>query len=80
MPKKEQIMRFSTTSDSSKNYIDQDWLKLKKEYEIASRNKKNQDKLTLEKEKDDFEKLWIAAGQAVYDKSGKLLPVCKKRN
>ena len=80
MPKKEQIMRFSTTSDSSKNYIDQDWLKLKKEYEIASRNKKNQDKLNLEKEKDDFEKLWIAAGQAVYDKSGKLLPVCKKRN
>lgn len=80
MPKKEQIMRFSATSDSSKNYIDQDWLKLKKEYEIASRNKKSQDKLTLEKEKDDFEKLWIAAGQAVYDKSGKLLPVCKKRN
>jgi len=80
MPKKEQIMRFSATSDSSKNYIDQDWLKLKKEYEIASRNKKNQDKLSLEKEKDDFEKLWIAAGQAVYDKSGKLLPVCKKRN
>lgn len=80
MPKKEQIMRFNTTSDSSKNYIDQDWLKLKKEYEIASRNKKNQDKLSLEKEKDDFEKLWIAAGQAVYDKSGKLLPVCKKRN
>lgn len=80
MPKKEQIMRFSTTSDSSKNYIDQDWLKLKKEYEIASRNKKSQDKLSLEKEKDDFEKLWIAAGQAVYDKSGKLLPDCKKGN
>ena len=50
MPKKEQIMMSSTTSDCSKSYIDHDWLKLKKEYEIASRNKKSQDKLSLEKE------------------------------
>ena len=80
MPKNEQVMMSSTTSDSSKNYIDQDWLELKKEYDIAIKNKTRIDKLILEKEKDDFEKLWIAAGQAVYDKSGKLLPDCKKRN
>tara|TARA_B100000963_G_scaffold48386_1_gene36642 strand:+ start:2325 stop:2567 length:243 start_codon:yes stop_codon:yes gene_type:complete len=80
MPKKQQIMRFSTTSDSSKNYIEDDWLKLKQEYEAATKHKKSQEKLILEKEKDDFEKLWIAAGNDVYDKSGKLLPACKKRN
>ena len=34
----------------------------------------------LNNEKDDFEKMWIQAGQAVYDKSGNLLPVCKKKN
>ena len=80
MPKNEQVIMSSTTSDSSKNYIDQDWLELKKEYDIANKTKKRIDKLILEKEKDDFEKLWIAAGQAVYDKSGNLLPGCKKRN
>ena len=80
MPKNEQVMMSSTTGDSSKNYIDQDWLELKKEYDIANKTKKRIDKLILEKEKDDFEKLWIAAGQAVYDKSGNLLPNCKKRN
>ena len=30
MPKKEQIMMSSTTSDSSKNYIDQYWLEFEK--------------------------------------------------
>ena len=80
MPKNEQVIMSRTTSDSSKNYIDQDWLELKKEYDIANKTKKRIDKLILEKEKDDFEKLWIAAGQAVYDKSGNLLPSCKKRN
>ena len=33
----------------------------------------------INKEADDFEKLWIAAGHAVYDKSGNLLPSCKKK-
>ena len=40
MPKKEQIMMSSTTSDSSKNYIDQYWLQLKKEHDISLKNEK----------------------------------------
>ena len=80
MPEKKQIMMSSTTSYNSKKCIDSDWLQLKKEYDSAIKNKKNQDKLILEKEKDDFEKLWIAAGNAVYDKSGNLLSSCKKKN
>jgi len=80
MPKNEQVNMSCTAGDSSKNYIDSDWLELKKEYDLATKNKKSLDKLILEKEKDDFEKLWIAAGHAVYDKSGNLLPDCKKRN
>ena len=62
MPKTEQIMMSSTTGDSSKNYIDSDWLELKKEYDLATKNKNVQDKLDLEKEKDDFAKMWIEAG------------------
>ena len=62
MPKTEQIMMSSTTGDSSKNYIDSDWLELKKEYDLATKNKNQQDKLDLEKEKDDFAKMWIEAG------------------
>ena len=62
MPKTEQIMMSSITGDSSKNYIDSDWLELKKEYDQATKNKNQQDKLDLEKEKDDFAKMWIEAG------------------
>ena len=80
MPKKEQIMMSSTTSDSSKYFIDQYWLQLKKEHDISLKNEKRLCKINLEKEKDEFEKLWIEAGQAVYDKNGNLLPSCKKRN
>ena len=40
MPKTEQIMMSSITGDSSKNYIDSDWLELKKEYDQATKNKK----------------------------------------
>ena len=79
MPKKEQIMMSSTTSDSSKNYIDQYWLELKKEHDISLKNEKRLCKINLEKEKDEFEKLWIEAGQAVYDRNGNLLPSCKKK-
>tara|TARA_Y200000002_G_scaffold377310_1_gene382710 strand:+ start:2662 stop:2922 length:261 start_codon:yes stop_codon:yes gene_type:complete len=62
MPKTEQIMMSSITGDSSKNYIDSNWLELKKEYDLATKNKNQQDKLDLEKEKDDFAKMWIEAG------------------
>ena len=34
----------------------------------------------INKEADEFEKMWISAGQAVYDKSGNLLPDCKKKH
>ena len=62
MPKKEQVMMSSTTSDSSKNYIDPDWLELKKQYDESLKNKQQEEILELEKEKDEFAKMWAAAG------------------
>ena len=62
MPKKQQVTMSSTTSDSSKNYVDPDWLELKKEYDIALRNKEVNNKLELEKEKDEFARMWVEAG------------------
>lgn len=62
MPKNEQVMMSSTTSDSSKNYIDPDWLELKKQYDESLKNKEQEEILELEKEKDDFAKMWTAAG------------------
>ena len=53
MPKKEQVMMSSTTSDSSKNYVDPDWLELKKEYDKATKNIKVEQNLELEREKDE---------------------------
>ena len=62
MPKKEQVIMSSTTSDSSKNYVDHDWLELKKEYDNAIKHRAVEEKLELEKEKDEFAKMWVAAG------------------
>ena len=62
MPKKEQVMMSTKTSSSSKNYIDPDWLELKKEYDISFKKYKRRKNLELEKEKDDFAKMWVEAG------------------
>ena len=62
MPKNEQVMMSSTTSDSSKNYIDPDWLELKKEYDKATKNIKEEQNLELEREKNEFAKMWVEAG------------------
>ena len=62
MPKKEQVMMSSTTSDSSKNYVDPDWLELKKQYDDAIKHRATEEKLQLEKEKDEFAKMWVEAG------------------
>ena len=81
MPKKEQVMMSSTTSDSSKNYIDPDWLELKKEYDRATKNIEENNKLELEKEKDEFAKMWTEAG---FDLKETLIKNCissnKKKN
>ena len=81
MPKKEQVMMSSTTSDSSKNYIDPDWLELKKEYDRAVKNKEVNNKIELEKEKDEFARMWVEAG---FDLKETLVENCilsnKKRN
>ena len=81
MPKKEQVMMSSTTSDSSKNYIDPDWLELKKEYDRAVKNKEVSNKIELEKEKDEFARMWVEAG---FDLKETLVENCilsnKKRN
>lgn len=62
MPKNEQVMMSSTTSDCSKSYVDTDWLELKEEYDRATRYKKVEQKRELEKEKDEFAKMWVEAG------------------
>lgn len=81
MPKKEQVMMSSTTSDSSKNYVDPDWLELKKEYDRAVKNKELNNKIELEKEKDEFARMWVEAG---FDLKETLVENCilsnKKRN
>ena len=60
MPKKEEVILHSITSDSS---IDaQEWLDLKKDYNEATKNKEKEDKLSLEREKINFAKMWVAAG------------------
>ena len=81
MPKKEQVMMSSTTSDSSKNYVDPDWLELKKEYDRAVKKKEVNNKIELEKEKDEFARMWVEAG---FDLKETLVENCilsnKKRN
>ena len=81
MPKNEQVMMSSTTSDSSKSYVDTDWLELKEEYDRATRYKKVEQKRELEKEKDEFAKMWVEAG---FDLKETLMENCissvKKRN
>jgi len=81
MPKNEQVMMSSTTSDSSKSYVDTDWLELKEEYDRATRYKKVERKRELEKEKDEFAKMWVEAG---FDLKETLMENCissaKKRN
>lgn len=62
MPKNEQVMMSSTTSDSSKNYVDPYWLELKKEYDKATKNIKEEQNLELEREKNEFAKMWVEAG------------------
>ena len=62
MPKKQQVIMSSTTSDSSKNYVDPDWLELKKEYDKATKNIKEEQNLELEREKNEFAKMWVEAG------------------
>lgn len=62
MPKNEQVTMSSTSSDSSKSYIDSYWIELKKQYDEASKNKEQEYKFELEKEKKEFAKMWEAAG------------------
>ena len=64
----------------TKEQEDAEWKALYQEYKDSKVDSLAQSVKKINKEADDFEKLWIAAGQAVYDKSGNLLPHCKKRN
>lgn len=81
MPKNQQVIMSSTTSDSSKNYVDLDWLELKKEYDRATKDIKVEQKLELEREKDEFAKMWVEAG---FDLKETLMENCipsgEKRN
>lgn len=62
MPKKEEIMESKLTSSNSKINIDPDWEALKQEYLEASRNIERKNVTMLQKEKDDFARMWCAAG------------------
>ena len=64
----------------SKEEKNTEWAELYQEYKDNKAIDLVQSVKKIKKESDDFEKLWIAAGHAVYDKSGNLLPNCKKRN
>ena len=64
----------------SKEEKNTEWAELYQEYKDNKAIDLVQSVKKIKKERDDFEKLWIAAGQAVYDKSGNLLPNCKKKN
>ena len=61
---------------------DAEWDALYQEYKDNKADALVQSVKKINKEADEFEKMWIQAGQAVYDKSGNLLPdcKCKKRN
>ena len=64
----------------SKEEKNTEWAELYQEYKDNKAIDLVQSVKKIKKESDDFEKLWIAAGHAVYDKSGNLLPNCKKKN
>ena len=63
----------------SKEEKNTEWAELYQEYKDNKAIDLVQSVKKIKKESDDFEKLWIAAGHAVYDKSGNLLPNCKKK-
>mgnify|MGYP001199401329 FL=1 len=63
----------------SKEETNAEWKELYQEYKDNKEDSLAQSLKKINKEADDFEKLWIAAGHAVYDKSGNLLPSCKKK-
>ena len=62
MPKKEEIMESKLTRANTKINIDPDWEALKKEYLEASINIERKNVTMLQKEKDDFARMWCAAG------------------
>lgn len=64
-------------SSNSESYIDPDWLALKQEYDNA---KKHEEKNILEKEKDDFAKMWLAAGLETKETLKSKCISTKKRN
>ena len=64
----------------SKAEKDAEWAELYQEYKDNKAMDLVHSVKKINKEADEFEKLWIEAGQAVYDKSGNLLPDCKKKH
>ena len=62
----------------SKAEKDAEWAELYQEYKDNKADALVLSVKKINKEADEFEKMWIQAGQAVYDKSGNLLPDCKK--
>lgn len=79
MPEKEQLTMSNITSDSG---IDpQEWLDLKREYDEATKNKRKEDKLELEREKINFAEMWVAAGLDLKETLMKnRTSSCKKRH
>ena len=63
----------------SKEEKDAEWAELYQEYKDNKADALVQSVKKINKEADEFEKMWIQAGHAVYDKSRNLLPDCIKR-
>ena len=64
-------------SKSDKEH-DKEWSSLYKEYKETKKKDEENATKKLNKEIDDFVKMWVASGEDVYDKFGRLLPACKK--
>ena len=64
----------------TKKEQDAEWAEIYKEYKDNKAIGLVQSVKKINKEADEFEKMWKNAGQAVYDKSGNLLPDCKKKH
>ena len=62
-----------------KDQVDADeWAKLYQEYKSKKQEDIANEENLLNKEREEFAKMWLEAGQVIFDKNGNKLPTCKK--
>ena len=55
-----------------------EWAELYQEYKSKKQAEEANEENILNNEREEFAKMWLAAGQVIFDKSGNKLPECKK--